>query len=90
MDDSHCHNLLTVSPLQHQLIVKQSETCPGCSERIKSAEDKQGKGAVKHKGKKVTVLSDDHRVQEETSVLHISARLLWENTLVFQLQTITA
>lgn len=35
------------------------------------------------------MLSDERRGQEETSVLYISARVLWENILGFQLQTIT-
>ncbi len=40
--------------------------------------------------REVGVLSDEHRAQAETSVLCISARVLWENILGFQLQTITA
>ena len=39
---------------------------------------------------RVKVLSDGLGGEQETSVLHISASVLWENTADLQLQTITA
>lgn len=77
--------LFTRSDDSHRSLIVNCFTV--ATSRTKRRTRRGGRWSTK---REVSALSDERRGQAETSALYISARVLWENILGFQLQTITA